>query len=81
MTDQVSLNSFQIIKSINACELTPIGKKKRLQSIIIDFYTDFLLVNNRLYVTELDTKMDNIGILHSSDKIDFIVYKMDIFAV
>ena len=34
----------------------------------IDFYTDFLLVKNRLYVTQLDTKMDNIGILYSSEK-------------
>ena len=51
----------------------PALAKIRLQSILIDFYTDFLLIKNRLCVTQLDTKMDNIGILYSSEKIDFIV--------
>ena len=62
-------------------KLEPTLAKVRLQSIIIDFYTDFLLVKNRLYVTHLDTKMDNIGILYSSEKVNFIVWKMDFFEV
>ena len=54
--------------------------KIRLQSIIIDFYTDFIPVKHRLYVTQLDTKMDNIGILYSSEKRIFSL-EMDFFAV
>ena len=50
------------------CVCVPALAKLRLQSIIIDFHTDFLLVKNLLYATQLDTKMDIIGILYSSEK-------------
>ena len=60
------LTSVAVLKILSLLDHTL--AKNKIAINYNKFYTDFLLVKNRLYVTQLDTKRDNIGILYSSEK-------------